>query len=77
MLRRRWLLGLLILQSISSVVLDSYQDLLKEHIVVTFFLTMLVRCQPCLTAATTHVYRPCSHTLAPDCRPAAKAGRPG
>ena len=40
---RRWLLGLLILQSISSVVLDSYQDLLKEHIVVTFFLTMLVR----------------------------------
>ena len=41
--RRRWLLGLLILQSISSVVLDSYQDLLKEHIVVTFFLTMLAR----------------------------------
>lgn len=40
---RRWLLGLLILQSISSVVLDSYQDLLREHIVVTFFLTMLVR----------------------------------
>jgi Mg/Co/Ni transporter MgtE len=40
---RRWLLGLLILQSISSVVLDSYQDLLKEHIVVTFFLTMLAR----------------------------------
>ena len=41
-MRRRWLLGLLILQSISSVVLDSYQNLLKEHLVVTFFLTMLV-----------------------------------
>jgi len=41
--RRRWLLGLLILQSISSVVLDSYQHLIREHLVVTFFLTMLVR----------------------------------
>lgn len=52
-MRRRWLLGLLILQSISSVVLDSYQDLLKEHIVVTFFLTMLVRAPLGLYWATT------------------------
>ena len=40
--RRRWLLGLLVLQSTSSVVLDAYQDLLKHHLVVTLFLTMLV-----------------------------------
>ncbi len=40
--RGRWLLGLLVLQSMSSFVLDSYQDLLKEHLVVTLFLTMLV-----------------------------------
>ena len=41
--RGRWLLGLLVLQSMSSFVLDSYQDLLREHLVVTLFLTMLVR----------------------------------
>eukprot|EP00877_Chromochloris_zofingiensis_P006404 jgi/Chrzof1/2016/Cz10g29240.t1 len=40
--RGRWLLGLLVLQSTSSFVLDAYQDLLKQHIVVTLFLTMLV-----------------------------------
>ena len=40
--RRRWLLGLLVLQSTSSFVLDNYQQLLKDHIVVTLFLTMLV-----------------------------------
>jgi hypothetical protein len=40
--RGRWLLGLLVLQSTSSFVLDSYQGLLKEHLVVTLFLTMLV-----------------------------------
>ena len=40
---RRWLLGLLVLQSMSSVVLDSYQELLRDHLVVTLFLTMLVR----------------------------------
>ena len=40
--RRRWLLGLLVLQSMSSFVLDSYQELLREHLVVTLFLTMLV-----------------------------------
>ncbi|KAL4424984.1 hypothetical protein ABPG77_002869 [Micractinium sp. CCAP 211/92] len=40
--RGRWLLGLLVLQSSSSFVLDSYQELLKDHLVVTLFLTMLV-----------------------------------
>lgn len=40
--RGRWLLGLLIVQSTSSFVLDSYSDLLREHLVVTLFLTMLV-----------------------------------
>ena len=40
--RGRWLLGLLVLQSSSSFILDRYQDLLKEHVVVVLFLTMLV-----------------------------------
>lgn len=40
--RGKWLLGLLVLQSMSSVVLDSYQELLQEHLVITLFLTMLV-----------------------------------
>eukprot|EP00873_Tetraselmis_striata_P009988 jgi/Tetstr1/430252/TSEL_020080.t1 len=40
--RGRWLLALLVLQSTSSLVLDSYQQLLKDHLVVTLFLTMLV-----------------------------------
>jgi Mg/Co/Ni transporter MgtE len=40
--RGRWLLGLLALQSLSSVVLDAYADLLRDHLVVTLFLTMLV-----------------------------------
>ncbi|CAM9520727.1 unnamed protein product [Discosporangium mesarthrocarpum] len=40
--RGKWLLGLLVLQSTSSFVLDHYQSLLREHLVVTLFLTMLV-----------------------------------
>lgn len=40
--RGKWLVGLLVLQSSSSFVLDSYQELIKEHLVVTLFLTMLV-----------------------------------
>ena len=40
--RVRWLLGLLILQSTSSLVLARYEDLIKENIIVTLFLTMLV-----------------------------------
>jgi hypothetical protein len=40
--RGRWLVGLLVLQSTSSFILESYEDLLREHLVVTVFLTMLV-----------------------------------
>ena len=40
--RGRWLLGLLVVQSTSSIVLDAYGSLLQDHIVVTLFLTMLV-----------------------------------
>jgi hypothetical protein len=40
--RGKWLVGLLILQSSSSFVLDKYQDLIRDHLVVTLFLTMLV-----------------------------------
>ena len=40
--RGKWLVGLLVLQSSSSFVLDKYQDLIREHLVVTLFLTMLV-----------------------------------
>ena len=36
------MLGLLIIQSTSSFVLNQYEDLLRDHIVVTLFLTMLV-----------------------------------
>lgn len=39
---RRWLLALLVLQSSSSFVLEYYEQLLREHLVVTLFLTMLV-----------------------------------
>lgn len=40
--RGRWLVGLLVLQSTSSFILESYEDLLRQHLVVTVFLTMLV-----------------------------------
>ena len=40
--RRRWLLGLLVLQSSSSFILDRYEALIREHLFITLFLTMLV-----------------------------------
>jgi len=40
--RGRWLLILLLMQSGSSFVLNFYSALVKEHIVLTLFLTMLV-----------------------------------
>ena len=40
--RGTWLLGLLVLQSSSSAVLERYGDLVKDHIEITLFLTMLV-----------------------------------
>jgi len=40
--RGQWLLGLMLLQSLSGAILASYEHLIKNHIVVTLFLTMLV-----------------------------------
>ena len=40
--RAQWLLGLLALQSLSSFVLEANQGLIKDHLVITLFLTMLV-----------------------------------
>lgn len=40
--RAKWLLGLLVLQSSSSLILNEYEALIKDHLVVTLFLTMLV-----------------------------------
>ncbi|KIZ06642.1 Magnesium transporter mgtE [Monoraphidium neglectum] len=40
--RGRWLVGLMAAQSLSSVILDRYSDLLSHHLVITLFLTMLV-----------------------------------
>jgi hypothetical protein len=39
--RGRWLVGLMAAQSLSSIILDRYSDLLREHLVITLFLTML------------------------------------
>ena len=41
-IRATWLLGLLVLQSLSSFVLEANEALIREHLVVTLFLTMLV-----------------------------------
>eukprot|EP01041_Mallomonas_annulata_P010768 gene10768-22492_t len=40
--RAIWLVGLLVLQSCSSIILSSNEMLLKKHPVIIFFLTMLV-----------------------------------
>ena len=40
--RGKWLLGLLIVQSTSGVVLENFEKLIEKHLVITFFLTMLV-----------------------------------
>jgi len=40
--RGRWLVGLLVVQSFSSVVLERFEPLIREHLAVTLFLTMLV-----------------------------------
>jgi len=40
--RGQWLLGLLVLQSSSSVVLENYGELIRDHLEITLFLTMLV-----------------------------------
>ena len=40
--RGRWLIGLMLLQSTSSWILDQYTNLLEQHMIVISFLTMLV-----------------------------------
>lgn len=40
--RLPWLIGLLLLQSFSSLILSSYGSLLNQYAIITFFLTMLV-----------------------------------
>mmetsp|Transcript_36877 Transcript_36877/g.51216 ORF Transcript_36877/g.51216 Transcript_36877/m.51216 type:complete len:335 (-) Transcript_36877:173-1177(-) len=40
--RGQWLLGLLVLQSASSIVLEANKDLIRDHLIITLFLTMLV-----------------------------------
>ena len=40
--RGQWLLTLLLVQSSSSVVLQEYSELVRDNIVITLFLTMLV-----------------------------------
>ena len=40
--RGTWLLGLLVLQSSSSAVLERYGELVRDHVEITLFLTMLV-----------------------------------
>lgn len=40
--RGRWLVGLLLVQSLSSVVLERFEPLIREHLAVTLFLTAVV-----------------------------------
>lgn len=40
--RLGWLLGLLLLQSISSIILKSFHDVMQSHPSIVYFLTMLV-----------------------------------
>jgi len=40
--RGKWLLGLLVAQSMSSVILERYAQLIKDHLVVTLFLSTLI-----------------------------------
>ena len=40
--RGRWLCALLILQSLSGSVLSYFEELIRKHLVITLFLTMLV-----------------------------------
>eukprot|EP00241_Pyramimonas_parkeae_P001478 CAMPEP_0114237800 /NCGR_PEP_ID=MMETSP0058-20121206/7584_1 /TAXON_ID=36894 /ORGANISM="Pyramimonas parkeae, CCMP726" /LENGTH=470 /DNA_ID=CAMNT_0001349867 /DNA_START=108 /DNA_END=1523 /DNA_ORIENTATION=+ len=40
--RGQWLLGLMVVQSLSGIILQSFESLIQSHMVVTFFLTMLI-----------------------------------
>ena len=55
LLRARWLCALLVLQSLSGSVLAAFERLIRKHLVVTLFLTMVRACrlQRSLDAALT------------------------
>ena len=40
--RTPWLIGLLLLQSVSSFIMSSYQDVVDKYFIITMFLTMLI-----------------------------------
>ncbi|MDQ5940460.1 MAG: Magnesium transporter MgtE [Candidatus Dependentiae bacterium] len=40
--RSKWLIGLLLLQSVSSVIMRQYEKTLEENVILTLFLTMLI-----------------------------------
>jgi len=40
--RSKWLVGLLLLQSVSSVIMNYYNAMLADHVILTLFLTMLM-----------------------------------
>ncbi len=40
--RASWLIALLLIQSVSSGILKNFEELLNRHMIITFFLTMLV-----------------------------------
>jgi magnesium transporter len=40
--RSKWLIGLLLLQSVSSVIMKRYDDMLSQHVIISLFLTMLI-----------------------------------
>jgi len=40
--RSKWLIGLLLLQSVSSVIMRQYERTLEENVILTLFLTMLI-----------------------------------
>jgi len=40
--RLPWLVGLLIFQSFSAVILGAFQDLLEDHLLISFFVPMIV-----------------------------------
>lgn len=40
--RSRWLIGLLLFQSISGYIMSTYEDMLQRHVIISLFLTMLI-----------------------------------
>lgn len=40
--RSKWLIGLLLLQSVSSFIMGQFEDMLNQHVIISLFLTMLI-----------------------------------